>query len=158
MKQELNSKLDISYDFSGTKIAIVQSTYHRDVTDLLYQGCVKTLEEYKVGHLYHIEMPGAYELAYGAQKAIELSEKINSVIVLGCVIKGDTDHDVYINQALANGFISLEQKFRIPIGFGLLTVNTHEQAMDRAGGKHGNKGEEAALAILHALSFRINKI
>lgn len=158
MSRDTNSNPEISFDFSQSKIAIVQSTYHRHITDILKEGALATLRHYHVGNIYHIGMPGAYELVFGVIKALEGIENLDAAMVLGCVIKGDTDHDIYINQAVASGLSQLELKHKIPIGFGLLTTNTMDQAWERSGGAKGNKGEETALAVLKALSFKLMKI
>ncbi len=147
----------VSFDFSKSIIVIVQSVYHSDITNELFNGALTVLKNNKVGEIHHMEMPGAYELVYGASKSYELIENLNGIITIGCVIKGDTDHDQYINQAVASGLISLEQQFKVPIGFGLLTTNNHQQAIDRSGGKHGNKGKETALAVLKCLSSSLIK-
>jgi 6,7-dimethyl-8-ribityllumazine synthase len=158
MLRELSTNSSFNFDFSKSKIAIVQSSYHSDITEELKNGALHVLHQHKIKEIFHIEMPGAYELVFGCNKAFELIDKLDGVIALGCVIKGDTDHDVYINHAVAHGLIDLENKFRVPIGFGLLTTNNHQQALDRAGGIHGNKGAETALAVLHSLSFKVHKI
>lgn len=158
MSRDLSNHSFLDFDFSKSKIAIVQSTYHSEITDELRNGALKILKEHKVSNILHIEMPGAYELVYGCNKSISLIENLSGIIALGCVIKGDTDHDVYINHAVATGLIQLENEYRIPIGFGLLTTNNLQQALDRAGGIHGNKGEETAMAVLHAIGFKVNKL
>ena len=78
----------------------------------------------------------------------------DAVIVLGCVIKGDTEHDVYINQAVSNAIMGLGIELDVPFIFGLLTTNNHEQAADRAGGKHGNKGTECAIVALKMIALQ----
>jgi len=96
-------------------------------------------------------VPGAFELPLGA-RIIMGQEKIDAAICLGCVIKGETDHDIYINNAVASGIMTLGLTSKKPIIFGLLTPNTKQQALDRAGGKYGNKGVEAAqtaMAMVH---------
>jgi 6,7-dimethyl-8-ribityllumazine synthase len=158
MSRDLSTNSFLDFDFSKSKIVIVQSTYHSDITNNLKEGALKILKEHGVTNILYIEMPGAYELVYGCNKAISILENINGIIALGCVIKGDTDHDIYINQAVASGLIQLENNYKIPIGFGLLTTNNLQQAVDRSGGNHGNKGEETAMAVLHAMSFKVNKL
>lgn len=159
MSRDLSSLLPISdFDFGQYRVAIVQSTYHNEVTDSLKEGAIQMLQAHHIGEIYHIEVPGAYELVYGCQQAISYFSYLHGIITLGCVIKGDTDHDVYINHAVANGLMQLQIKHDIPIGFGLLTTNNLVQAIDRAGGKHGNKGEEVASAVLHSIASKINKI
>lgn len=137
-KQKLKSVKDFSF-------AIVVSEWNEDITFALRDECIATLkangaEEDKI--LIHY-VPGAFELPLGARITLA-QQKIDAVICLGCVIKGETDHDIYINNAVASGIMTLSLTSKKPIIFGLLTPNTKEQAVDRAGGKYGNKGVEAA--------------
>ena len=102
----------------------------------------------------HLErVPGTYELAVGA-RLIMANSKVDAVICLGCVIKGETNHNEYINHATANALNMLSVQSAIPCIFGVLTPNTIEQARDRAGGRHGNKGVEAAVTALHMAQLR----
>lgn len=157
MKNEVNFIDDAlaSYDFSENNIAIIQSKYHAEITDELLRGAIEVLKYYNVGSIVLLETAGAFELIYGCEKALMMlddEEIVDGLIVLGCVIKGDTDHDVYINQAVTNSIAQSVLDNSLPIGLGLLTVNTIEQAKERAGGSYGNKGKEAALAMLHSLA------
>lgn len=153
----LTSK-NLSFDFSKKKIAIVCSSYHGNITDVLLNGAKDVLKINGVGEVYQFVVPGGYELLYGSLKCIRDVEKLDGIITLGCVIKGDTEHDVYINQAVAEGLADIQMNYQIPIGFGLLTVNTTQQALDRSGGKLGNKGEEVAMAVLQCLAEGVEKI
>jgi len=123
--------------------------YHNEITNPLKDGCIETLLKHnaKESNIHLLEVPGAYELVYGS-KLIAEAKKLDAVITLGCVIKGETEHDRYINQAVAQSLMNLNLVFKIPFIFGLLTPNTLQQAQDRAGGKHGNKGIEAAVTAL----------
>lgn len=133
---------------------IVQSAYHNEITGALKNACIETLLKHNVieSNIHLLEVPGAYELVYGA-KLIAETKKLNAVITLGCVIKGETEHDRYINQAVAQSLMNLNLVFKLPFIFGLLTPNTLQQAKDRAGGKHGNKGTEAAIAAIQMASL-----
>jgi len=133
----------------GLRIGIVVSEYNADITFKLLNGCIDTLVQHGVkdNHLYITYVPGAFELTYGA-RIVAKQQKVDAIICLGCVIKGDTDHDKYINHAVAQGITNLSLHIDLPVIFGLLTPNTLEQAVDRAGGKHGNKGVEAAVTAL----------
>lgn len=160
MKSNLDfHKVLSEFDFSQTTIAIVQSKYHSHITDTLYQGALEVLKFYNVGTIYKQETAGAFELI---NIATELSYDdelmIDGIITLGCVIKGDTEHDVYINQAVTDSIARLVTDAFMPISLGLLTVNTEAQAIDRAGGQHGNKGKEAALALLHSIASEIEEV
>ena len=133
----------------GFLIHIVTSDWNTEITSKLLDGAKSTLIELGVSEddIEVISVPGAFELPVAAKTLLK-SKSSDSVICLGCVIKGDTSHDEYINQAVANGLTTLSIASGKPIIFGLLTVNTLEQAEERAGGKHGNKGVEAAVTAI----------
>jgi 6,7-dimethyl-8-ribityllumazine synthase len=131
------------------QFGIVVSDYNHSITGKLLEGCLSTLIQCGsvAENINIIHVPGAYELVSGARLLLH-KQKNDAVICLGCVIKGDTDHDVYINQAVADGIMQLNLSFKTPVIFGLLTPNNKQQAIDRAGGKHGNKGVETAIAAI----------
>jgi 6,7-dimethyl-8-ribityllumazine synthase len=131
------------------KFGIVVSDYNLEITSKLLEGCLSTLVQCDAvpENINIIHVPGAYELVSGARLLLR-KHKQDAVICLGCVIKGDTDHDVYINKAVADGIMQLNLNHKTPVIFGLLTPNTRQQAIDRAGGKHGNKGVEAAVTAI----------
>lgn len=147
-----NKELKITTSISKFKIGIVVSTYHHKITDKLKSGAIDTLIKngVKANQIVILEVPGAFELVGGAEKINRL-EKLDGIIALGCVIKGDTDHDAYINHAVAQGLVMLTIQEKKPFAFGLLTTNNEKQAKERTGGKHGNKGEEAASAMIGLL-------
>ncbi len=131
--------------------AIVVSRYNETVTSVMLQGAKRAFlarggEE---SNLAILEAPGAYELISIA-RAAAMSGMYGSVICLGCVIKGETSHDQHINNAVANGLAKITIETGIPVAFGVLTTNTNEQAIARAGGDKGNKGAEAMDAALDA--------
>jgi 6,7-dimethyl-8-ribityllumazine synthase len=142
-------------DGSEFSIGIVVSEYNSDITFALRDACVKTLLAHEVSaeNITVEYAPGAFELPLAAQ-TLYLGEMCNAVIVLGCVIKGDTDHDKYINQAVSTALMNLSLEMDVPFIFGLLTTNDNQQALDRAGGKHGNKGTECAIAALKMLALQ----
>lgn len=135
-------------------IGIIVSEWNEDITFALRDGCLATLMKYGVNQTnIHVEyVPGAYELPIGA-RLLAGKEKLDGVICLGCVIKGETEHDVYINNAVAQGIMNLSLSSSKPIIFGLLTPNDKQQAIDRAGGKYGNKGDEAAITALKMIKL-----
>jgi 6,7-dimethyl-8-ribityllumazine synthase len=137
------------------KIAIAVSEYNDDITFALRDGAVKTLMEHGVKEKNIIVqlVPGAFELPLAA-KWLYQNKKADAVICLGCVIKGDTDHDVYINNAVSKAIMDLGLQTGAPFVFGVITPNNHQQAKDRAGGKHGNKGVECAMATLKMLEMK----
>ena len=142
-------------DGSDYTIGIIVSEYHDDITFALRDACVKTLLAHDVSaeNITVDYAPGAFELPLAAQ-TLYLGAMCDAVIVLGCVIKGDTDHDKYINQSVSQALMDLSLEMDVPFIFGLLTTNDHQQALDRAGGKHGNKGTECAIAALKMLALQ----
>lgn len=133
-------------------MAIVTSRYNGSVTGRLREGAVCAYRERggSLDHLALLEAPGAYELVAVANAAAR-DERYAAVVCLGCVIKGETDHDRYINQAVAQGLAAITVATGKPVAFGLLTVGTPAQAEARAGGAKGNKGAEAMNAALDTL-------
>ncbi len=131
------------------KFAIVVADWNEDITYALRDGCIATLKKHgaKDENIIVSNVPGAYELPLGAR--ISMSQgKIDAVICIGCVIQGETKHNDYINNAVAMGIMQLGLSTGKPVIFGLLTPNDHQQAADRAGGKYGNKGVEAAMTAI----------
>ena len=137
------------------KIAIAVSEYNDDITFALRDGAIKTLKAHgvKEKHITVQLVPGAFELPLAASWLYEYGNA-DAVICLGCVIKGDTDHDIYINNAVSSAIMDLGLKTGAPFVFGVITPNNHQQAKDRAGGKHGNKGVECAVATLKMLELK----
>jgi 6,7-dimethyl-8-ribityllumazine synthase len=130
------------------KIGIVVSKWNNKITDGLYNGAFTTLIESGVSenNIEKIEVPGSFELIFGAKV---LSRKdVDVIICLGSVIQGETKHFDYVCQAVSNGIKDLNISLNIPVIFGVLTDNTMEQAVNRSGGKHGNKGVEAAVTAI----------
>ncbi len=136
----------------NVRIGIVTAEWNHDITFALRDACVKELESHgcKSENLICIEVPGAFELPFGARMLLT-ERKLDAVICLGCVIKGETKHDEYISQSVATGIMSLSLTSGKPVIFGVLTPNDMQQAKDRAGGKYGNKGIEAAQTALHMI-------
>jgi 6,7-dimethyl-8-ribityllumazine synthase len=136
-------------DSSNMKIGIVVSKWNNKITDGLYNGAFTTLIESGVSenNIEKIEVPGSFELIFGAKL---LSRKdLDAIICLGSVIQGETKHFDYVCQAVSNGIKDLNISLNIPVIFGVLTDNTMEQAVNRSGGKHGNKGVEAAVTAIN---------
>ncbi len=136
-------------------LGIVVADWNREITHALYEGCIETLLKHGADEdqIHTIQVPGSFELTAGA-RLLASSRKLDAVICLGCVIKGETRHNEYINQSVAQGLTNLSIASNIPFIFGLLTPDTLEQARDRAGGKHGNKGVEAAVTALRMAALR----
>jgi 6,7-dimethyl-8-ribityllumazine synthase len=145
-------QLPSSEDFA---FGIVVADWNPKITHALYEGCYDTLIKHgtKAENIYTAQVPGSFELPAGAKMMID-KHKLDAVICLGCVIKGETSHNEYINQAVASGLTNLGMVYGKPFIFGVLTPNTEEQAIDRAGGKHGNKGVEAAVTAIRMSALK----
>jgi 6,7-dimethyl-8-ribityllumazine synthase len=145
-------KNKISY--SGKKIGLVVAEWNEEITEALYDGAVTCLlaNGLSKNQMIRKNVPGSFELSLGG---LWLAEKkgIDAVICLGCVIQGDTPHFDYICQAIAYGITEAGLRTKKPVIFGVLTTLNKKQALERAGGKLGNKGEEAALTALSMLAF-----
>jgi len=127
------------------RFGIVVAEWNPEVTMALTQGAVNTLKKHGASsdNIVLKFVPGSFELPLGAQFLAEY-ENVDAVIVLGCVIQGETRHFDYICEGVTQGVKDLNLKYNKPFIFGLLTTGNQQQALDRAGGKHGNKGDEAA--------------
>lgn len=141
-------------DISNKTFGIIVSEWNEDVTESLYSGAYQTLIENgaKKENIIRKNVPGSFELTLAAQWLAQ-EESIDAVICLGCVIQGETKHFDFICDAVAHGITNVGLKYNKPVIFGVLTPNTQQQAMDRAGGKHGNKGDEAAITAVKMLGF-----
>jgi 6,7-dimethyl-8-ribityllumazine synthase len=131
------------------RFGIVVSDWNNEITYALLEGAVKTLKKHGATDKNIIikHVPGSFELTLGAQFLAEYDD-LDAVICIGCVIQGETPHFSYICQGVTLGITQLNMEYNIPFIFGVLTTNTHQQAIDRAGGKHGNKGDEAAITAI----------
>lgn len=137
------------------KFGIVVSEWNRDITEALCSGAVKTLRESGCldDNIIIRYVPGAFELALGARLFAEHTD-VDGVIALGCVIQGDTPHFDYVCQGAVQGITQVTQEWGMPVAFGLLTTLDRQQALDRAGGQLGNKGNEAAAAVIKMVSLQ----
>ena len=142
-------------DHSGDRIALVVSKWNAEVTGALEQGARETLVQAGVPkqNIKSYPVPGTYELPTGAQFVLDALPHIDAVICLGCVVQGETRHFDFICEAVAQGIKDVSLEYSRPVIFGVLTPNTDQQALDRAGGKYGNKGEEAAVAALEMIDL-----
>lgn len=136
-------------DASPFKFAIVVAQWNAEITGALLNGAISGLEKHgaKESNIEVIEVPGSFELTSGADLALR-NQSFDAVICLGCVIQGETRHFDFICHAVANGVSNVGLKYNKPVIFGVLTTDNLQQALDRAGGKHGNKGEEAAITAI----------
>ncbi len=134
---------------------ILVSEWNEEVTEALYEGAYATLVKHGAdrSRIEKAYVPGSFELPLAA-KWMASREEVHAVICLGCVIQGETRHFDFINQAVAQGITQVGLETGKPIIFGVLTPDNQQQALDRAGGKHGNKGDEAAVAAIKMLGLK----
>jgi 6,7-dimethyl-8-ribityllumazine synthase len=138
----------------GIKIGIVKSTYNSEITDALESSCIKELKKAGVSekNIWIVEVPGAFELPFSCQKLIK-SKKVDAVIAIGAVIKGQTPHFDFIANSASIGIMDVSLKMNVPIIFCVLTTNNITQAKARIkGGNRGDKGIEATRAALKILN------
>jgi 6,7-dimethyl-8-ribityllumazine synthase len=140
---------------AGMKIAIVVSEWNPEITEALYYGAVVSLIENgcEQKNIFRVSVPGSYELPTAAQ-FVAGSKKMDAIICLGCVIQGETRHFDFICDAVANGLVNVSLKYNLPVIFGVLTPDNMVQARARAGGKHGNKGVEAAVTAIKMAALK----
>ncbi|MCO5949172.1 6,7-dimethyl-8-ribityllumazine synthase [Mucilaginibacter flavidus] len=153
----MSSQLKNLSDFSETEIpsaapfsfGIVVAEWNAGITNALYKGAYESLLEHGAlaEKIFTYTVPGSFELTSGADFLLKNS-KLDAVICLGCVIQGETRHFDFICNAVANGLTNVAIKYSKPVIFGVLTTDNQQQATDRAGGKHGNKGIEGAVTAI----------
>ena len=158
----MEKKKDLSqYDSSAIgqvsdkKIAIVTAQWNAEITGTMESACMDTLIKHGLmaDNIIRLSAPGSFELPWVAKQSIQ-KYKVDAVVCIGCIIQGETRHFDFIAQACANGIMQLGLESNIPVIFGVLTTNNMQQAIDRSGGKHGNKGVEAAVACLRLMNIR----
>jgi 6,7-dimethyl-8-ribityllumazine synthase len=144
----------LDLDASQYRFGIVVTEWNNHITDVLLKGAVDTLIKYGVDEsgITIERVPGSFELIYAGSQLAKRGY-LDAVIVIGCVIKGDTPHFDYICQGTTQGIAHINATGDTPIIYGVLTVNNEEQALERAGGKIGNKGEEFALSAIKMADF-----
>lgn len=141
-------------DASNMKFGIVVSEWNHNITGALLKGAVETLKKHgaKDENILVKTVPGSFELTFGANQLLEYTE-VDAVIVLGCVVRGDTPHFDYVCMGVTQGVTELNVNSDKPVIFGLITTNTMEQAEERAGGRLGNKGDECAITAIKMIDF-----
>ena len=141
--------LEGGLDGAGRRVAIAASRFNRLVTDLLLAGASETLQRHGVaaGDIDVAWVPGAFELPLAAER-LAATGRYAGVVAIGAVIRGATSHFEHVAGQAAAGLAAAARATGVPVAFGVLTCDTMEQALDRAGGKAGNKGAEAALTVL----------
>lgn len=155
LKDQSNIDENIFPDASSMRIGIVVAEWNSKITDALLEGALETLKKCNTPdeNIIVRYVPGSIELTAGAKILAELAN-VDAVISIGCVIQGDTKHFDYVCQSVTHGITELNIKYPIPFIFAVLTTNNFQQAIDRAGGKHGNKGAECALTAIKMVEMR----
>jgi 6,7-dimethyl-8-ribityllumazine synthase len=142
-------------DASRMHFAIVVADWNREITWSLLDGAIRTLKKHGATdkNILVKHVPGSFELTIGAQLVAEHGD-VDAVICLGCVIQGETPHFTYICQGVTHGITQLNLEYNIPFIFGVLTTDNKQQAIDRSGGVHGNKGDEAAITAIKMAAYQ----
>ncbi len=138
-------------------VVIVRTEWNAPILNRLEEGCIKILEQNKVC-FKSITVPGAFEIPFAIKNYWEAhkykDDKPHAFIALGCVLKGDTPHFDYVCKAVTDGVVQLNLMLPVPVIFGVLTVDNQQQADERVGGKHGHKGEEAAVTAIKMIALK----
>jgi 6,7-dimethyl-8-ribityllumazine synthase len=138
-------------------VVIVRTEWNATVVDALEKGCVAKLQEGGLTNIQVLNVPGAFEIPFAIKKYWEQykykDDRPQAFIALGCVLRGDTPHFEYVCRGVTDGVMQLNLSLPVPVIFGVLTVDTQQQADERIGGRHGHKGEEAAVTALKMISF-----
>ena len=139
-------------------IVIVHTEWNAEIVDKLLDGCIEVLTKYEMHNYKKVTVPGAFEIPFAIKNFWDTYqnkfEKPQAFIALGCVLRGDTPHFDYVCKGVTDGLVQLNLSLPVPTIFGILTVDNIQQANDRTGGKHGNKGEEAAISALKMMSLK----
>lgn len=140
----------------GCVVGVIVAEWNKEITDALAQGAVETLSRYGVADkdIRLVHVPGSFELTTGADLMLSNCKEVDAVICIGCVIQGETRHFDFICEAVSQGVTNVAIKHEKPVIFSLLTTNNMEQAQERAGGKHGNKGVEGAVTALKMIRLQ----
>lgn len=148
MQRKEYAKKRIIADASALRVGIVVSRFNEDITESMLGGARKTLAAWgvKEKNIHTLHVPGSFEIPFACRTLIR-TKRVHAVVALGCVIKGETDHDKYIAHAAASGIMQVSLESGIPVSFGVITPNTLAQARARSRGE-ANKGVEAAIAAL----------
>ncbi len=162
MATELHNLSDYNPDVTpsgeGKRVGIVYAEWNSEITYALRDGAIKTLIDNGVGqdNITTVSVPGSFELIYGAAQMAKTGE-YDSIIAIGCVIRGDTPHFDYICEGVTAGLSRLNIDYDTPVIFGLITTNNLQQAQERSGGRLGNKGDECAVTALHMMARKWSK-
>lgn len=143
-------------DSSNFKFGIVVSEWNEEITEGLFTGAQQALLENGVPleSIVRWNVPGSFELIYGCKRMQQTIDTLDAIIAIGCVVQGETKHFDFVSEAVALGIKDLNVNSNIPVMFCVLTDNIYQQSLDRSGGKHGNKGTEAAVAAIKMANLR----
>lgn len=147
--------LDELPDTSGMTFGVVVAEWNGKITEALYQGAFETFKATGTpeSQITRINVPGSFELVFGAKLLCE-KDLFDAIIVIGCVVQGETRHFDFVCQGVTQGVQDLNLRYNSPVIFCVLTDNTMEQSEARAGGKHGNKGVECAISAIKMSALR----
>lgn len=138
-------------------VVIVRTEWNADIIDEMEKGCSRILNKEGVKHIHVVTVPGAFEIPFGVRNYWDANkykdDRPDAFISLGCVLRGDTPHFDYVCKGVTEGVMQLNLTLPVPVIFGVLTVDNRQQADERLGGKHGHKGEEAAITALKMISL-----
>lgn len=150
-------KIDTGILPGNACVVILKTDWNAGVVDELERGCIKVLNQHGVVNIKTYNVPGAFEIAFAARQLWEIykdrEDRPHAIIAFGCILRGDTPHFEYVSQAVTQGITGLNLQLPIPTIFGVLTVDNQLQAVERIGGVHGHKGEEAAYTALKMMSL-----
>jgi 6,7-dimethyl-8-ribityllumazine synthase len=149
-------KLNLDTEWSEIKVAIVAAKWNSFVTDPMTEGAIDALKAKGIpeNQILLIRCPGAFELPLAVKNVLD-NRKVDGVVAIGAVIRGETPHFDYVCDAVTRGIMDLNMKYSKPVAFGVLTTDNVEQAVKRASIEHGNKGAEAALAMCDMISIEV---
>jgi 6,7-dimethyl-8-ribityllumazine synthase len=161
MAEVSNSKLlqiDTGIPDTNACIVIVRTEWNATIVDELENGCKKTLNIQGIKNIKTLIVPGSFEIPFGIKRYWDLKkykdDRPLAFIALGCVLRGDTPHFEYVCKGVTDGIVQLNLLLPVPTVFGILTVDTQQQADDRIGGQHGHKGEEAAITAIKMIALQ----
>jgi 6,7-dimethyl-8-ribityllumazine synthase len=141
----------------GACVVIVRTEWNASIVDALENGCKKALAENGIDDIRVINVPGAFEISFAIKSYWDVhkykDDKPDTFIALGCILRGGTPHFDYVCKAVTDGVVQLNLSLPVPTIFGVLTVDNQQQADERIGGKHGHKGEEAAITALKMVAL-----
>ena len=145
----------------NARVVIVRTEWNNAIVGELEMGCIRELKKNGIKNIETLTVPGAFEIPFGIKQDWDQHKKKSRAsvyIALGCVLRGDTPHFDYVCKAVTDGVLQLNLLLPVPTIFGVLTVDNQQQAEERIGGKHGHKGEEAAVTALKMLTLQRNKL